>query len=91
MNRFEVIENAFEKVNGYVNGRAIWKWIETEVYEQGHDGECTLEDQLFINNILSKVTYEIEVKRDYDEEEDLHTTDIKLTLIRVEGELIFSL
>lgn len=91
MNRFEVVENAFEKVNGCVDGKAIWNWIETEVAEQGHDGECVLEDTVFINNIPSKVTYDIEVKRVYDKAEDIHTTDIKLTSIRAEGDLIFNL
>jgi hypothetical protein len=91
MNKFEIVEEAFRKVDGYISGKAVWNWIETEICEQGHDGECILYDKLRIGNNYSNVTYEIEVKRDYDKEEDLDNTDIKLISIRVEGDLIFSI
>jgi hypothetical protein len=90
MNKFEVIEKAFEKVNGVIDGKEIWTAIEMEVAEQGYDnGKYEINDVVKINGEYSKVIYEIDVERDYDEEQDLHYTDIGIISIRVDGEPIF--
>lgn len=82
MNRFEIIEKLIEKETGrIVNGQAVWEELEKAV------GQCEDEDGLVAvtgeDNQKERWDYNIEIHRNYDEENSKCETDIKLLSISI--------
>lgn len=81
MNRYEIIEKIFKKFDINVDGEAVWNIIIDTVNANGYsDGYHNVEIGKFGDS--RKLFFaEIEIKTNYDEDEDIYTTDIKLLSI----------
>jgi hypothetical protein len=89
MNRFEIIEKMFEKLNIIVDGREIWNLIENDINSNGKtDGVHSVElGKLGDNRDLCFA--EVEIKMNYSEEDDTYVTDIEILSISNSKEVIY--
>ena len=85
MNRFEVIEKAFEKKGFIIDGKAVWNSIEREALENiDGEGEFEIqeEDMFQDGKKVTGITYTIS-KRIIKNGEDDYSTEIKLLKIAI--------
>lgn len=89
MNRFEVVEKMFEKLNIIVDGREIWNLIENDINSNGKmDGVHSVElGKLGDNRDLCFT--EVEIKMNYSEEDDTYVTDIEILSINNSKKVIY--
>ena len=93
MNRFEVIEKAFEKAGFTVDGKAIWNSIEREALENiDGEGEFEMqeEDMFQDGKKVTGITYTISKKIIKNGEDDYYT-EVRLLEIVINGEKVFKI
>lgn len=82
MNRFKIIEILIERETGrIVNGQAVWEELEKAVAQcEDKNGLVTVTGS---NDQKERWDYNIEIHRNYDEENSKCETDIKLLSISI--------
>ena len=81
MNRNEVIEKMFKKLGITIDGKEIWEEIEKNVANLDNDGYHNIELGKYGEN-RDLIFVGVEVKRDYDEEDDVYTTNINVLSVQ---------